>query len=454
MSGPEDPGPSPYPRKVFAFSLGVYVAIAGWLIWRTCVLEPYSDMIDWAARWLRLQGDHDLAAYLWAPHNFHHLVWTLSVLDLDIRAFGGQGYLFVAVGMVCLAAIAAMMARLGAQAAGPGLRLVGGGVALALSLMGCHVLDANADINTTYVHALVFAVAAIVLADGKGRVKRAAAVACAVAAGLGSAAGLAVWPALAFGAWRSGRPVWLLTVLASGAGAVALYLVGEGANAGLTTIGRSGPSPLTSILLFVNYLGLPWMRAVPLIGGVIGVAVLGASVLALLFRGRREGQAPERTAVSLIVFSLATAVMAGLARTGDMAPALVPMRYAVFLIPLHVGLWVLVLPYVRKAWAARPRAADAALIGLSLGLLAHQGVMSIYALRTGDIILRVVADHREGRPASSLTAVFYPVPSRSQEILGQLRARGLFQRELRADPPVGLTLPASAQGISASSPGP
>ena len=54
------------------------------------------------------------------------------------------------------------------RAAGPGLRLVGGGVAVALSLMGCDILDANADIETTYVHALVFAVAAILLAQAPG----------------------------------------------------------------------------------------------------------------------------------------------------------------------------------------------------------------------------------------------------------------------------------------------
>ena len=51
--------------------------------------------------------------------------------------------------------------------------------------------------------------------------------ACAVAAGLGSAAGLAVWPALLFAAWRQGRRGWALTVLATGAAFGLLYLVGD-----------------------------------------------------------------------------------------------------------------------------------------------------------------------------------------------------------------------------------
>src|SRR6185312_8319487 len=153
--------------------------------------------------------DGDLGAYVWAPHNFHHLVWTFAVLALDITAFGASSYLFLAVGALCLAAVA-----------GRGLRLVGGGVAAALSLMGAHILDVSADINTTYVHALVFAVAAVLLAareDQRPRLRGAGALACAVAASLGSAAGLAVWPALVFGAWRSGRRGWLIAVLGVGA---------------------------------------------------------------------------------------------------------------------------------------------------------------------------------------------------------------------------------------------
>ena len=57
----------------------------------------------------------------------------------------------------------------------------------------------------------------------------------------------------------------------------------------------------------------------------------------------------------MIAFSLATAVMAAVGRTGATAPDQVPMRYAVFLIPLHVGLWILVLPYIRRAMERRPR---------------------------------------------------------------------------------------------------
>src|SRR3984957_13563509 len=109
-------------------------------------------MFAWMDRWFRWQADHDLWAFLWAPHNFHHLVITLAVLALDIRAFGGQGYLFLAVGVASLAATGAMLAAWGAAGAGRGLRLVVGGVAGAIGLMGCDVLDATDNITGTYVH--------------------------------------------------------------------------------------------------------------------------------------------------------------------------------------------------------------------------------------------------------------------------------------------------------------
>jgi hypothetical protein len=439
VSGAAAPGPSRPARLAFGAALIVYAAVAAWLVWRTSVLEPYSDMIDWADRWLRLQTDGDLVQYFWVPHNFHHLVLMLGVMALDVRFVGGQGYLFLAVGVACLAATAAMMARLAARAAGPGLRLLGGGVALAICLMGCHVLDANTVINTTYLHALVFAVAAIVLAGapgGRPGWRRAGALACAVAAGLGSAAGMAVWPALAFEAWRGRRRVWLLVVLASGAGFAALYMVGEGVGGGLASLGHGGgPAPMKSVLLAINFLGLPWMRGLPPYGGLIGLVFLAAALAALLFRGGVDARPTERTAVALIVLSLGTAALAGLARTGDMAPSLVPMRYSVFLIPLQVGLWVLALPYVRRAWAARPQAAQAATIGLSVFLLAHQGVMALYALRTGDINLRVVADYRRGVRTPAVMTVIYPQFAKALAVSDGLKRRGLYQSELRRDPP-------------------
>jgi len=448
-------------RAGFAAALVAYVASAAWLVWRTSILEPYSDMYDWLARWDLFRANGDLWAYLWAPHNFHHLVWTFIVLGLDITAFGASSYLFLAVGVLCLAGTAAMLAGAAADAAGPGLRLIGAGVAAALSLMGAQILDVSADINTTYVHALVFAVAAILLAERPGpwpALRGSGALACAVAASLGSAAGLAVWPALAFGAWRAGRRGWLIAVLGVGAAVSALYLLGEGASsrtgaalggAGLPEVRRL----IDGVLIFVNYLGLPWARAIPRLGWAIGLAAIGLSLAALVTRRAAQAGWTAEAARALIVFSLTTAAMAGAARTGVIAPDLVPMRYAVFLIPLHAGLWMLALPHLRKAMEARPRLFAGAVAAAALALLAHQAVMGVFAVRTGDANLRLIADFRSGQRTAPMLVTIYGDLDRARAVNARLRRAGLYQRELRRDPPGANGSRPDGSGTSASSPG-
>lgn len=439
-------------RSIFAVALAAYVAAAAWLVWRTSVIEAYSDMYDWVERWRRLQSDGDLGRYLWAPHNFHHLVWTFAILDLDIGAFGARSYLFVAVGVGCLAAVAAMLAWAGAAAAGRGLRLVGGGVAGALVLMGCNILDANADINTTYLHALVFAVAAILLAEAPRaalRLRQAAALVCAIAAGLGSAAGLAVWPALLIVAWRRGDRAFAAIVLGAGAAFSLLYLTSQTPHVG------PGADPSAHMLeagaLILNYLGLPWVRAAPALGWVVGAAVLAASLAALAFRARRDADWSERAAVGLIAFSLTTAVMAGAARTGATAPNLVPMRYSVFLAPLHAGLWMLALPWLRGAWRARPRRLEAWVVAASTAMLVHQTGMAVYAVRTADANLRFIADFRAGRRYPQMQPIVYGEIGHVVALADWMKRQGFYQQELRADPPPQRL---SGSGISASSTGP
>src|SRR5690606_3969779 len=99
-------------------------------------------------------------------------------------------------GVLCLAAAAVLLARQ-AQAAGKELGLAAGGLAAMLTLMPGSVLDAAIHINGSYVHGLVFAVASIVLAQGRSWPARTGALAAAMAAAFGNAVGLALWPVLA-----------------------------------------------------------------------------------------------------------------------------------------------------------------------------------------------------------------------------------------------------------------
>jgi hypothetical protein len=425
-------------RLMFGAAVATSLALAAWLAWRTAILEPYSDMFDWVERYYRLQADGDFGRYLWAPHNFHHLVWTFLVLDLDIRVFGANGYLFPAVGVLCLAATAVMLAYTAAKAAGPGLGLVGAGGAMALSVLGCDVLDANTHILTTYLHALVFAVAATLLAEAPGRrlarIRLAAALACALAAGLGNAAGLAVWPALLFGAMRRRDRAAMLAILAVGGAFATLYGAGEAAPLNPAG-GAVGPHrALQAIGLILNYLGLPWVRGIPSAGGAIGMVISAASAAAIALDVRRTASWPERAAAPLILFSLGTAVMAGLARTGVSGPDVAPMRYAVFLIPLHVGLWILALPHLRRALRQRPRSAVGAVAAAAALMLVQQGLMGVYAVRTADANLRVIADFRAGKRTPEMVPTIYSDAAAAQPVSDRMRRDGLYQRELRPDP--------------------
>jgi hypothetical protein len=227
----------------------------------------------------------------------------------------------------------------------------------------------------------------------------------------------------------------MFIVLTNAIGFSLIYLLGD------TSPADSGPSVGGSgrlhdaVLLFINYMGLPWVRAVPAaLGWLIGATVLVPAMAAVRFKGGPRAAWSERMAVSLIVFSLGTGVMAGAARTGQIAPNLVPMRYAVFLIPLHAGLWILALPYLRKAGLRWPRRLASGVCVAAAIMLLHQGVMSIYAVRTADINLQIIADFRGDKRSAAMLTTIYSNLDRAQALGARLRGDNFFQREWRADP--------------------
>ncbi len=424
-----------WPRATFAVALGGCLIIAAYLVWRTAVLQPYSDMFDWIARYYRFRADGDLAGYLLAPHNFHRIVWTFLALDLDIRLFGAVGVLPIAVALACLAVTAAILASVAADAAGTGFRLVGGGLAAALSTMGCHILDVSLHITTPYLHGLVFGVAAIALGEpaatsAAGLGRRAAALVCAAAAGLGIAGGLAVWLVLAFGAWRRRDWPWLMTVAAAGAVFCALYASGQPTppNPGH---GGHGLSALgDAVALGLNYLGLPWTRGAPALGWLLGLVVLALGLAAIALRGRAGATRPERVATQLILLSLGVAALTVIGRTGLEAPRDVPMRYAVFMIPLHAGLCILALPAARRLWIARPKLGAAAVYALSALMVSNQVLMAVFAIRTADINRQVVAAFRAGATTPQMEVIYADL-SAARAIEDRLRCDGFFQFEVK-----------------------
>jgi hypothetical protein len=155
---------------------------------------------------------------------------------------------------------------------------------------------------------------------------------------------------------------------------------------------------------------------------------------ALLLRGGRTAPATERIGVALIVFSLCTAAMAGIARNGVGDPQIAPMRYAIFMMPAHVGLWILAAPFVRRWWLAQPRRMEAGFLAAAAIMLAVQGLMADYAFRTADINRRTIADFHAGRRSPHMLTTVYPDLGKAEALSAVMKAHGLYQRELTPAP--------------------
>jgi len=423
-----------------ALALGVYVLLSAYIVWRSAILQPYSDMFDWLLRYYRLEVDGDLVGYLLAPHNFHRLVWTLGVLALDIRWFGAESYFFLASSSACLAATAALLAREAVRAAAPGLRLVAGAFAAMLTLISINLLAAGLPIHATYLHALLFAVLAVVVAEptGDGPVpvgRRLATLACVAAACFGNAVGLALWPALLWGALRAGAGRrWTLGLAMAGALFIWLYALGQPSPGGGTLAGAQGWR--TTALLVLNFLGQPWSRALPGLGWVVGLVLLALALAALPFKGGKDAPRPERVATQLILFSLGAAAMAAVGRSPSDQPWMVSVRYATLLTPLHLGLLILACPYLARLRDRRAGLVDTAAAVVAILMIVHQSASGLLVIRAADVDRAMIADFRAGHRDEAMRATIYPDLDHAAAVSARLRRDGRYQGEwhLPADP--------------------
>jgi hypothetical protein len=215
---------------------------------------------------------------------------------------------------------------------------------------------------------------------------------------------------------------WRLVLLAAGGALVAVYAAGQVWPASVSSF-----SLFRSVLLALDYLALPWIRAYPPAGPPLGGAMLAAAVWAVLRKGRPEAPRHERIAVQLILFSLITAAMAALGRADQTAPSDVPLRYAPLLTPMHLGLLLLGLPMLARV---SQRQVEVWALGLAAVLLVHQIAAGRYVVRTGDIILQTVSGFFSGRLDPERQGIISARPDEARTIRARLRSDGLYQREL------------------------
>lgn len=423
-------------RRLLLILLALHLALSAYVLWRAAQLTPASDEIDWVQRWRDFQAHGNWTAYLLTPVNLHRLPWTFGLIDLDIRLFRGTNVPLIASGALALGGMAWLLARETSKAVPPPARLPAAVLVVMLALMAGSILDAATPICVNYTHGAAFAVLAIVLAEGERRgvsVRRLAALAVAMIAGLGDAVALAVWPVFALTALRRRDWAWLCAVLAAGGAFLGLYAGGQGGDTSSATHGAF-EHPLTALRLSLNFLMLPWTRLSIAYAWAGGLAVLVAGLAAVAWRGGPQASRSERVATGLILFSLGAAAMAGLGRTWGADPLNVPLRYAVLVTPLHAGFIILSLPYADALWRTNRKLAPAACVAVLVLAFAQNLVMSGKVIWASDVGRNLVTEFKAGRRDPRMLAFVYPDFARAEHFYSQLAHDGLFQHELHLKP--------------------
>jgi hypothetical protein len=419
--------------------LAIDLAIFGYVAVRGFVGQPYSDMFDFIRAEFGFERSRDLAAYVATAHNSQFLVWIRLLTTLDIRIFRGTGIIFAAAGGVALA-LAASAIGLQIWRSVP-VRSVGAAAALLavpLILSAIDTLGVTQPINVVYPLAAGFMILAVIsferagTASGGRLAHLVLALSAAVLAMCGSAAGLAVWPALILSAVRNpaNRRLLAPTLVL---GLIAIAVVADGLLGAPT--GHPASSGAGRVLriaeYFMVYLGLPWsavsgLSRIPLLIGLINLGVGGA----LVFKGSsREGAAGvlERIGLDLMLCALATAAMAAMGRVDQSAAIDVPVRYAVFMALFQVGLICILALWIADRWDAVKRHAPPLAMALGLALVGMQVFAAANCLRYSNYVRTEIAAFDAGVRRPEMRQLIHPDYDVALAVQAECRRRGIYQ---------------------------
>lgn len=400
--------------------------------YRSTILEPFSDQFDLISAYLDHRAHGDLATYWLTPHANHRIPLYRLLVWADVEFFHASGEIYLVIASLAMAALAALLGYWISRASPPGLRTPAAVVGVMLLLSTANVTGVSIPFYTPAVHAVFFAVCAIFLAEPSanatpqhGTLSRLAGLACACAAALGNAVGLVTLFVLAFRAFRGGRSdrPWLATVLGSSLVFITLYVHPDLFDGGGKRL--SPERVLNSADYFIGYLGLPWVRASEALGRVAGTLALVAALAALWWKGGPRSARAERIATGLIAFSLATALLAALGRRDATAADDVPLRYAIYMAPLHVGLLCLVLPWLERYRRRSPRQ-------VAVGMALAASLMTVQQVaigeRTADYVVEIramIARFDSGERSPEMSAVIHPDLARAEAVAQQMKRHDL-----------------------------
>lgn len=437
--------------RLFLLAIGcislIYFLLFFYALSSTIVREPFADMIVFVTHYFDLGEHGDWLRFLWTPHAWHRPVWIRLLTAADIWLFGGAIYTFIVVTTACLIALPLMLWREIAITGLPRDLVVTAGLLVTmLFLTAANAVDCSIPIEGVYPQTLFFSVASIALLAASDtnvrsrRWKRAAALLAAACAGLSTMVGLSMWPILVWMSWRmrAGLP-WLLML--SGFGALFCWIYADGVTVPQSAVSAadldSGYYTAAHLLkvadYFITYMGLPWTRATALsdAGRIIGalLSATGIALVAIRTFDKRDITRLELVSFGLIIFSLATGVLAAVGRVDDLPYVAVPVRYSVYLAPLHAGLLLLALPRMQRYWrAAGARRNVQVTIVLSVVILVAQQYFAGQAAIAGsqhisDTIHRFIAGER----TREMTRLIFNDLTHAEHLYGVLRREGLYQ---------------------------
>jgi hypothetical protein len=430
-----------------ALLAAAHFALFGYLLYRTAIFSPISDMFTYIDVYLRRRaGEMPLLTYLWSPHGEHHLVWIRLLTWADVEIFHTRSIPFIAAATAAIVATAVLVwQQLRRADRGLGGATGLGLLAPMLILGAANVTDCSVPINTTYPFTIFFVVLALVLFTGAGEsasnthYRRIGALLAAVGASMGTTAGLLAWPILFWIAWRERlNRGWLATL--AGLGIVYILFYAQGLNLfGIEAGLKDGPAlffSATHILKLTNYffgfLGLPVTREPVLeqVGRVIGATLFLAGSLVVLVAtfSRRLNTRLDRIAVGLILLAFGSAALASAGRVDLIDGLKVPVRYTIFATALQLGLLCIVLPRaVRYFETPRARVLQCSVgFMLALVLLIMQVFIGRSAARIADTISRDADCFAQGAQTGPVSTVVTRWPAEAEKVFTDLRRQGLL----------------------------
>ena len=407
-----------------------------WYLRASIIRQPYWDMFSWVLHYLDYRRDGGWWNYVWASHDIHRPVWIRLLTAFDIEAFAGVAYPFIVFTTACYLITVYGLWRESRQGIPGTLGTALGPIVVMLTMTSVAAVNCAVPLVNGYVHVLMTAMLAVVLfdvddhnaraarADGSTAwwnrvgVRRTAAIVAAINAPLAGAAGVVVWPILVWSAWRgrAGRR-WTIAVAVIGVAFLVVFFRGlSSAIAAATATSVDSSRDLVARAIYLlTYLGLPWTRSAALApaGQVVGAFLLTVGTWAVVQRGllRQPAGRLERMALASIMFSIGTAVMATIGRADSAGggEALVPVRYAVLMIPLHVGLLWLAAQALKRFWdnpRQQPIVATT-LLAISVLLLVQQVAAGESAAARASRIRAAITRFENGETDPEMTTIIY-----------------------------------------------